>query len=85
MPVLVRMKTWDLHVQRWRYVGIGTEMQHLRASVKVTHLYEGDFVLCIERVYTVEVPACNSLQYKSIQTLICCKALITSVRAALAD
>lgn len=46
---------------------------------KGQYLYEGDFVLCIERVYALK------FQYKSIQTLICCKALITSLRAALAD
>lgn len=47
--------------------------------------YEGDFVLHAEHVDAVEVPVCDSPQYKSIQILICCKTLIISVRAALAD
>lgn len=47
--------------------------------------YEGDFVLHAEHVDAVEVPACDSPQYKSIQILICCTTLITSVRAVLAD
>jgi len=47
--------------------------------------YEGRFGLHAEHVDVVEVPACDSPQYKSIQILICCKILISSVRAALAD
>lgn len=41
--------------------------------------YEGDFVLHAEHVDAIEVPACDSSRYKSIQILICCRTPITSV------